>query len=382
VAAWRERAINEGNGDRSYLLNAWYAAAWAPEGGRKLPSRKICGKQVVLYRDLEGQPVALQDACWRRLLPLSKGITPIIGIAIALRKRNARVRLIYAAQTPAELAFSAELDEHLGCHWQRAVSSAGTRLDLRRELSSLSSDGEAYICGPARPLRAARAVWRDLDRPPENLRFETFATSGNREPQPFTVNLPHLGVEIRVLENESIGDASRRSNVGVLFDCLRGECGLCALPVLALKGEIDHRDVFLSEAERKDGSSAPAYRGFLGRRSVSIAAIGQSMSWSEASRRRRCAITRSFSCKCFMIDAYISRRKSHTTSPAPSFSLTDQILPPGFRRGVLAVSHKAANLPRVPQLGVSLGALVLLTCAAMTPGRASEPHDRYGRCRQ
>jgi hypothetical protein len=142
-----------------YLLNAWYAAAWAPEGGRTLPSRKICGKQVVLYRDLEDQPVALQDACWRRLLPLSKGITPIIGMAIALRKRNARVRLVYAAQTPAELAFFRRIDEHLECHWQRAVTSAGTRLDLRRELSSLSPDGEAYICGPARLLRAAGGNW-------------------------------------------------------------------------------------------------------------------------------------------------------------------------------------------------------------------------------
>jgi ferredoxin len=131
-----------------------------------------------------------------------------------------------------------------------ALSAKSGRVDQHvRPYQRLVSAGGKTVAGR----------WRDLDRRPENLTFETFATSGNREPQPFTVNPPHLGVEIRVLENESILDASRRSNVGVLFDCLRGECGLCALPVLALNGEIDHRDVFLSEAERKDGSSAPAY---------------------------------------------------------------------------------------------------------------------------
>ena len=36
-----------------------------------------------------------------------------------------------------------------------------------------------------------------------------------------------------------------------LRDCQRGECGLCAMDVLALDGEIDHRDVFLSEHEKQ-----------------------------------------------------------------------------------------------------------------------------------
>jgi ferredoxin-NADP reductase len=180
------------------------------------------------------------------------GITPIIGMAIVLRKRKARTRLVYAAQSVEELAFAADLDKHLEGDWKRAITSAGTRLDLHHALSSVLPDGEVYICGPARLLKSAREVWRELARPAENLRFETFATSGTSEPRPFTVNLPHLGVSVTVQENESIVDALCRSNIDVLFDCLRGECGLCALPVLALDGEIDHRDVFLSEAERKE----------------------------------------------------------------------------------------------------------------------------------
>jgi phenylpropionate dioxygenase-like ring-hydroxylating dioxygenase large terminal subunit len=57
----------------SFPLNAWYVAAYDVEVGRKLLPRTICGKQVVLYRKLDGSAVALADACWHRLLPLSLG---------------------------------------------------------------------------------------------------------------------------------------------------------------------------------------------------------------------------------------------------------------------------------------------------------------------
>jgi vanillate O-demethylase monooxygenase subunit len=54
-------------------MNAWYAAAWDTEVKRVLLPRKICGKPVVMYRKQDGTPVALADACWHRLLPLSMG---------------------------------------------------------------------------------------------------------------------------------------------------------------------------------------------------------------------------------------------------------------------------------------------------------------------
>ena len=59
--------------ERAYPLNAWYPAAWAHEIGRELFARKICGQNIVLYRRQDGLAVALEDACWHRLLPLSLG---------------------------------------------------------------------------------------------------------------------------------------------------------------------------------------------------------------------------------------------------------------------------------------------------------------------
>ncbi len=59
--------------NRPYPLDAWYAAAWDVEVKRALFPRTICGTAVVLWRTRDGRAVAMEDACWHRLLPLSKG---------------------------------------------------------------------------------------------------------------------------------------------------------------------------------------------------------------------------------------------------------------------------------------------------------------------
>lgn len=58
---------------RSFPLNAWYVAAWGRDIEHALLPRTICGKKIVFYRTSTGQVAALEDACWHRLVPLSKG---------------------------------------------------------------------------------------------------------------------------------------------------------------------------------------------------------------------------------------------------------------------------------------------------------------------
>jgi vanillate O-demethylase monooxygenase subunit len=58
---------------KPFPLNAWYVAAWDREVGRKLLARTVCNEDMVIYRKRDGRAVALADACWHRLLPLSLG---------------------------------------------------------------------------------------------------------------------------------------------------------------------------------------------------------------------------------------------------------------------------------------------------------------------
>ncbi|MDB2602763.1 aromatic ring-hydroxylating dioxygenase subunit alpha [Gammaproteobacteria bacterium] len=57
----------------TFIQNRWYIAAWDGEVANAPLSRKICGDVIVLYRKLNGNVVALRDACPHRLLPLSLG---------------------------------------------------------------------------------------------------------------------------------------------------------------------------------------------------------------------------------------------------------------------------------------------------------------------
>ena len=55
-------------------LNAWYAVAWDHEVSNKgLLARTIADIPMAIYRTADGRPVALADACWHRLAPLSMG---------------------------------------------------------------------------------------------------------------------------------------------------------------------------------------------------------------------------------------------------------------------------------------------------------------------
>ncbi|MET0828276.1 MAG: aromatic ring-hydroxylating dioxygenase subunit alpha [Microbacterium sp.] len=56
-----------------YPRNAWYVAAWDYEISRKPLARTIAGRSLAMYRTEDGRPVALADACWHRLAPLSMG---------------------------------------------------------------------------------------------------------------------------------------------------------------------------------------------------------------------------------------------------------------------------------------------------------------------
>lgn len=58
----------------AFPLNAWYVAAWDHEVTRKgILARTIANRPLALYRTEDGRPVALADACWHRLAPLSQG---------------------------------------------------------------------------------------------------------------------------------------------------------------------------------------------------------------------------------------------------------------------------------------------------------------------
>jgi len=56
-----------------FLKNSWYVAGWSKDYQKELRAQMLLGEKIVFYRRLDGNPVALEDACPHRKLPLSQG---------------------------------------------------------------------------------------------------------------------------------------------------------------------------------------------------------------------------------------------------------------------------------------------------------------------
>ena len=182
------------------------------------------------------------------------GVTPIFSHALALAHAGARFRLLYACRSRGDLALADELRCEIGERLDIRLSDEGRRIDIAAEIAALDPRGEFYVCGPIGMLEAAKRAWAASGRPLDLLRFETFGASGQYPPVPFTVRIPRLNREIRVAANQTMLEALEEEGIEMIFDCKRGECGLCALPILTVDGVVDHRDVFFSEAEKAENA--------------------------------------------------------------------------------------------------------------------------------
>ncbi|MBN8988560.1 MAG: oxidoreductase [Rhizobiales bacterium] len=200
-------------------------------------------------------PASLLEIDWNRrnycLIAGGIGITPISAIAGALHRRNVDLRLHYAVKSRGEAAYLGELSALLGDRMIVHASDARERIDLDTTFRTLPPDAIAIICGPMRMLEAARRAWNEAGRAPADLRYETFGSSGLLPTAEFRVRLKDCDAELVVSPNASMLDVLNDAGFEVMSDCQRGECGVCAVDVIAVDGEIDHRDVFFSDAQKQ-----------------------------------------------------------------------------------------------------------------------------------
>lgn len=181
------------------------------------------------------------------------GITPIYGMALALAAKGAALQLAYGGAGLAAMPFIAPLRAALGDDLRLYPQDRGAMIDMAAEIATLPADGELYICGPLPMLDAARQAWQAAGRPLSRLRYEVFGDTGRFAETAFQVKVAGYDMDITVPPDQSLLDALIGAGVAMIHDCRRGECGLCAVEVLDRDGPLDHRDVFLDEAERREG---------------------------------------------------------------------------------------------------------------------------------
>ena len=165
--------------------------------------------------------------------------------------------LHYATRARERTAFLQELtdlsrSEAGSLHLHFDDERPGRFLDLGAIVARAGADSHLYCCGPAPMLQAFEAATSDWSR--DRIHVEYFspksapATAGG-----FELVLSRSGRTVYVSEGTTILDALLAENVDVPYSCKEGTCGTCETRVL--EGTPDHRDVVLSDAERRSNST-------------------------------------------------------------------------------------------------------------------------------
>lgn len=183
------------------------------------------------------------------------GITPIYSMARSLHRRRRSFSVFYAGRDAGQMAYRDELVSL--CEGEARIHCSNERghPDLLALLQEQPAGTVVYICGPARMIEAARHAAAELGWPEEQVRSEMFGAGITGRAAAFDVHLRRSNVTVKVGADTSILDALLAAKVPVLWDCRRGECGLCPLPVVCADGGIEHHDRYLSDEERASGES-------------------------------------------------------------------------------------------------------------------------------
>lgn len=182
------------------------------------------------------------------------GITPIIAMADRLKALGQTYAIHYAGRSADTMAFRDRLLQDHGNRLHLYEGGQGQRMHLADIASVLPEGGQIYACGPSRLLTALEDLPETL--PDGTLHVEHFAAgNGGLDPEKesaFDAELTDSGLTLTVAADETLLDALLRTGIDIPCDCREGLCGSCEVTVS--QGEIDHRDMVLTRAERTESA--------------------------------------------------------------------------------------------------------------------------------
>ncbi|MFI8378330.1 PDR/VanB family oxidoreductase [Leeuwenhoekiella sp. NPDC079379] len=179
------------------------------------------------------------------------GITPILGMAEQLSLREGiSLRMLYLDRNKAEMPYIQHLKNILGNNLEIHYSDTTGYYDVNQLIKIAQKDTQVYLCGPLNLMNSIRKIWEAGPYENSHLHFETFGASGLFAPQNFKIKIPRFNKELKVGENQTILQVLEHENIEIMYDCKKGECGLCQIEVLEYTGDLDHRDLFFSEEEK------------------------------------------------------------------------------------------------------------------------------------
>jgi ferredoxin-NADP reductase len=179
------------------------------------------------------------------------GITPILGHARELARLNADFEVHYAVRSAEFAVYRDELERLAPGRLHVYLDAEGARPDYPRLLAAQCLGTHLYVCGPAGMIEACLASARACGWPGSHLHSEQFLAPAHGDA--FQVRAERSGIELTVAADMSLLDALEQAGLEPPCLCRGGACGQCEAEVLSCEGELDHRDIYLSAAEKASG---------------------------------------------------------------------------------------------------------------------------------
>ena len=181
------------------------------------------------------------------------GITPIIAMANGLAKSGKYFVLHYGSRSHLDMALMTDvLDTANGCctlYFDGGDPSRGMPLDAI--LGPTKAGKHVYVCGPGALIDAVLDTARRNRWASENIHYERFTTPvAQSDDCAFEVHLQQSNQTFDIPVGKSILDVLIDEGIDPLYDCKKGNCGICASAVLSHEGEISHRDAFLGDGQK------------------------------------------------------------------------------------------------------------------------------------
>ena len=212
-------------------------------GGSRFMHGLAEGDTVTVEPAKNDFPLAQDDAP-SVLIAGGIGITPMISMATALKSEGRDYRLHYAIRDDSAAAFIDRLtqDHNDGLSIHRD-DQAGGPLNIAKVLSDAD---------PKPMIEAVKSQAESAGYPAERVHFELFDAAADQDgDSAFEVEVASTGAVYTIPPGKTIIDVLEEAGEDLIYDCQRGDCGICQTDVL--EGTPDHRDVVLSQTERDSG---------------------------------------------------------------------------------------------------------------------------------
>jgi ferredoxin-NADP reductase len=177
------------------------------------------------------------------------GITPFVAYIDEMNLMNSDFELHYSIRDFEHGAFAKELQDKYPKQVKLYIQADDVMANFNKILNSQPLGTHVYVCGPHRMVGDVLRIADVLGWPATSVHSEEFKAPdpGN----PFTVTLAKSHREINVRARESLLEALEHANIEIPYSCRGGACGFCRTEVI--DGEIDHRDYYLTDAEKASG---------------------------------------------------------------------------------------------------------------------------------